>query len=120
MKDKMKKNLLLLLGIILLNACTTTTDSNGTKTTTVVPLPPTNLTGKAISTTETNLSWTDNSTNEIGFTIERKTGNGNYSQLISLSSNVTTYTDASVSAGSSYTYRVYALNSAGNSAGSSV
>jgi hypothetical protein len=80
----------------------------------VVPIAPTNLAGNLVNN-QIVLTWTDNSTNETGFTIERKIGTGNYSSLISLSSNVTTYTDSNVSAGNSYTYRVYALNSVGNS-----
>jgi hypothetical protein len=79
-----------------------------------VPVAPTNLVGNLVNN-QIVLTWTDNSTNETGFTIERKTGTGNYASIISLSSNVATYTDTNVSVGNSYTYRVYALNSAGNS-----
>ncbi|MEY4964059.1 MAG: hypothetical protein RLZZ323_1378 [Bacteroidota bacterium] len=104
------KHIILTLTSIFIVGCSSN-DSNPI----VVPVAPTNLAGN-LASNQIVLTWTDNSTNETGFTIERKTGTGNYSQLISLSSNVTTYTDASVSTGSSYTYRVYALNSAGNSA----
>lgn len=110
----MKKKLLLLL-IILLNACTSTTDSEDTKTTTVVPLAPTNLTGRAISTTETNLSWTDNSTNELGFKIERKTGSGTYSVIGTTNTNELTFNDSNLSPSTAYNYRVYSYNSTGNS-----
>ena len=62
------------------------------------------------------LTWADNSTNEDGFKIDRKTGtNGTYAQVASLGANVTTYTDSTVIAGTTYCYRVYAFNAAGNS-----
>lgn len=115
MNDKMKKTLLLLFVTIVLTACSTSTDSNGTKTTTVVPLPPSNLTGQAISTTEINLSWTDNSTNELGFKIERKTGTGTYSFINTTNSNIVTINDTNLIPSTTYTYRVYAYNNTGNS-----
>lgn len=113
-KDKMKQNLLLLL-IILLNACTSTTDSNATKTKAVVPLPPSNLTGQATSTTEINLSWTDNSNNEMGFKIERKTGTGIYSVIYTTNSNILTVNDSNLTPSTTYTYRVCSYNNTGNS-----
>lgn len=103
------KHLILTLASIFIAGCS----SNDSKTI-VVPVAPTNLVGNLVNN-QIVLTWTDNSTNETGFTIERKIGTGNYASLTSLSSNVTTYTDTNVSAGNLYTYRVYALNSAGNS-----
>jgi len=89
------------------------TNNNGTVT--VVPLSPTNLTGSVISTTQINLSWTDNATNEDGYKIERKTGTGNYAVVGSTGSNMTTFSDLGLTPSTSYTYRVYTYNSAGNS-----
>jgi hypothetical protein len=111
----MKKILLLVLGVVILNSCSTTTDPNGTKTTTVVPLPPSNLKGQAISTTEINLSWTDNSTNELGFKIERKTGTGIYSVIYTTNSNIVTIIDINLIPSTTYTYRVCSYNNTGNS-----
>jgi hypothetical protein len=63
------------------------------------------------------LSWTDNSNNESGFNIERKIGtNGTFAQIATVGSNVTSYTDSNVTAGTTYCYRVNAFNSAGPSA----
>ena len=42
-------------------------------TLTVGPAAPTNLTAAAASSTAVNLAWQDNSNNETGFRIERKT-----------------------------------------------
>jgi hypothetical protein len=46
-----------------------------------VPLPPTNLVATASSLTDVELRWKDNSTNETGFKIERKTNSTSY-QLV--------------------------------------
>ena len=40
------------------------------------PASPNGLTANAISSSQINLKWTDNSNNEDGFKIERKTGSG--------------------------------------------
>jgi len=59
------------------------------------------------------LTWTDNSNNEDGFNVERKTTQaGAFSQIGSVAQNVTTYVDA-VSDGQLYCYRVNAFNGAG-------
>jgi hypothetical protein len=62
-------------------------------------------------------TWTDNSTTEASFSIERKTGtSGTYVQVATVGANVTTYTDANLAAGTTYCYQVRAVNSAGSSA----
>jgi hypothetical protein len=65
---------------------------------------------------ELQLSWTDNSTNEDGFTIERKTGTtGTYAQITTVGADVTSYTDSGLIDGATYCYGVAAFNSAGSS-----
>jgi FG-GAP-like repeat len=62
------------------------------------------------------LAWTDNSNNEDGFKIERKTGTtGTYTQVATVGPNVTSYTDFTLADGATYCYRVAAFNSAGTS-----
>ena len=62
------------------------------------------------------LTWTDNSTNEDGFKIERKTGTtGTYAQIATLGTNVTSYTDSALVDGTTYCFQVRAYNAAGNS-----
>jgi len=81
-----------------------------------VPIAPSNLAATAISTSEINLSWTDNSTNEVGFRIERKTGTtGIYAQITTVGTNVTSYLDAGLASSTTYFYRVMAYNTGGNS-----
>ena len=105
----------LILAFTLFFACSTSNDSNGNSTTTVVPISPTNLAGTVISTTQINLSWTDNSTNETGFKIERKTGTGTYAVVGTVNADVLTYNDLGLTPNTAYTYRVYSYNAAGNS-----
>jgi Domain of Unknown Function (DUF1080) len=61
------------------------------------------------------LNWTDASTNETGFKIDRMSGSGSYAQIATVNANVQTYADETVTPGSNYCYRVRAFNSAGNS-----
>ena len=111
----MKKIFTLILVITLAYSCSTSSDGNGNSTTTVVPIAPTNLTGIVVSTSQVNLSWTDNSTNEVGFKIERKIPGGTYAILNQTLANVTNFIDQNVQPNTSYTYRVYAYNSVGES-----
>ncbi len=63
------------------------------------------------------LTWSDASSNETGFHIQRKTGTGGtYGTLTSVESGTTGYVDGTVTAGTNYCYRVSAYNSAGDSA----
>ena len=62
------------------------------------------------------LSWDDNSQNEDGFDIERKTGNGGaFLALTTIPANQSSYTDTNLSNGTTYCYRVRAFNSVGGS-----
>lgn len=66
------------------------------------------------------LTWTDNSTNETAFDIERKAeacpGSLPFAVLATVGANIVTYTDSAVVEGVTYCYRVDASNSAGKSA----
>ena len=63
------------------------------------------------------LAWTDNSNNENGFKIERKSGTtGTFSEIATVGVNATTYTDPNLTDGATYCYRLAAFNSAGTSA----
>ncbi len=61
----------------------------------LTPAAPSALTATAISRTQINLSWTDNSDNEQGFRIERcKNANcTNFVQIAQVGGNVTTFAD---------------------------
>ena len=107
----MKHAFLMLFVSIAFWSCST--NNNGTVT--VVPIAPTALIGTVASTTQINLSWTDNATNEDGYKIERKNGTGSFSVIGSTGSNLTTFNDLGLSPNTAYTYRVYAFNGVGNS-----
>ena len=78
--------------------------------------PPANLAVTPISGSRINLSWTDNSFGETGFTIERKTGSGGtYSQIATVSANVTSYSNTGLGEATTYYFRITAYNSSGNS-----
>jgi hypothetical protein len=81
------------------------------------PVAPTGLTATAAATgVVINLSWTDNSTTEKNFKIQRSTdGGSSYTALATVGVNVTTYSDSGLSAGATYYYRVYAVNGGGSS-----
>src|SRR5439155_5600359 len=79
------------------------------------PAAPSALSATAVSTSQINLSWADNSTNENGFQIERSPDGVTFSPLATVAANVTTYVDTGLSAGTTYHYRVRAYNESGPS-----
>jgi hypothetical protein len=81
-----------------------------------VPAAPGGLTATAVSSSQINLNWTDNSNNETQFRIERRTGAGSFGFLVNKGANTTTHSDAGLQPGTTYTYRVRAENAYGNSA----
>ena len=80
-----------------------------------VPLAPSNLTGSALVLESINLRWVDNSNNETGFKIDRKSQGGVYSQIATVGAGVVTFTDIGLTSNTSYSYRVYSYNNAGSS-----
>lgn len=92
------------------------TASATTQSTPTVPVAPSNLVAKAgASPGQISLTWTDNSNNETGFYVERRRNGAPWSQIGSVGANVTTFNDSGLKSGATYTYRVRAYNSAGNS-----
>ena len=101
------------------NAVTTSAYSNETSATTLynIPAPPSGLTITSLLSNKVSLSWTDNSGDETGFKIQRKTGaTGTYTTIKRTAANVTSYNDSTVIDGTLYYYRVCAANGAGDSA----
>jgi hypothetical protein len=74
------------------------------------------LSATTASPSQINLQWTDNSSNESGFVIDRKTGSGGtYAQVASTGPNTTSYSSTGLAPGTQYYYRVRATNSSGYS-----
>lgn len=81
------------------------------------PTAPSDLTAENVSSSGNDLSWTDNSSNENGFLVERSLNNqfGPFTEVASTSANVEVYHDSGLAADQTYYYRVRAFNAAGNS-----
>lgn len=63
-----------------------------------------------------NLAWQDNSSDETGFVIKRKSAiDGTYQQLAQAGANVVSFKDTQVDSDTTYWYRVGARNGAGDS-----
>ncbi|MCK6557571.1 fibronectin type III domain-containing protein [bacterium] len=102
------------------NAAGDSDNSNEAFATTQSPPPPpaapTNLTANAVSSSQINLAWQDNSSDETGFEIDRATTSGGpYTQIATTGANVTTYSNTGLSPNTTYYYRVRATNVAGDS-----
>ncbi|MDB6026402.1 MAG: repeat-containing protein [Verrucomicrobiales bacterium] len=96
--------------------------NSGQATATTLPLPPaapSGLNASTVSATQLNLSWSDNSANETGFTVARSTVNGGpYSDIVTAAANATSYSDSGLTANTTYYYVVRASNTGGSSANS--
>lgn len=94
-------------------------------TTTTAPSDPTGLAASAASISQINLRWTAPSNNGgsaiTGYEIERSTGGStSWSTLVAnTGSSNTNYSDSGLASGTTYSYRVAAINSVGTSSLSS-
>jgi len=76
-----------------------------------IPNKPTWNSPPNITKNRIDLSWNDNSTNELGFEIERSVLNENYYEKIaSLGNNIRAYTDDGLNPATSYYYRIRSFN----------
>jgi len=76
------------------------------------PAAPTALSAVA-GKRKITLNWSDNSSNETGFKVERSTDGVTFTQIATTTS--ATYTNGSLTTGATYHYRVRAYNAAGDS-----
>jgi len=75
------------------------------------PVAPSALSGTAGSFDRIDLTWTDNSDDELGFIIERRVqGSADFIQIVETPPNATSYTDVSVTSETTYEYRIRTLN----------
>ena len=88
--------------------------TNVSNTTTLTPIPsvPTSLVATVASTSEIDLTWTDNS-NQTGFYVERSPDNSTWTQIASTTS--TSYQNTGLNSTTTYYYRVRAYNAGGDS-----
>lgn len=79
------------------------------------PDAPSELQATPISNNEIELTWQDQSTTEERFEIERGQS-GSFARIGSVGQGITSFRDSGLSSGSSYDYRVRAVNDSGASA----
>lgn len=80
------------------------------------PDAPSDLSAESDGDNKINLSWTDNSSDELGFKIERRPDTEErYVQIGTVGADVTTYTSGGLEGGTTYQYRVRAFNEAADS-----
>jgi mono/diheme cytochrome c family protein len=85
----------------------------------VIPPTPINLSAVATAASVISLSWTDNSSSENYFRVERSSnGGGTFTVAGVTSANVSTFKDINLNEQTNYVYRVIAVNNIGSSAAS--
>lgn len=81
------------------------------------PKAPSGLGAVPASNTQINLTWTDNSSTETEFILERSTTAGSgFTQIASLGANINHYNDVGLTANTTYYYQIKASNAHGYSA----
>lgn len=79
------------------------------------PSAPAELSAEAVTSSQINLAWKDDSNDEEGFRIERSRDGENFFTQAVFSAHTTRYADIGVIADATYWYRVQAFNASGNS-----
>ncbi len=104
------------------NAIGASANSDASNATTLAaPTAPGNLAATTISASQIGLTWTDGSSNESGFILERSlNGSTGWVQIATPAANATQYGDSGLSAGTQYWYRIRAANAAGASSDSGI
>jgi hypothetical protein len=89
--------------------------SSQTFTPIVVPAAPSGLTATAVSDSQINLAWVDNSWNESAFEVSQRCGAGNWVVLGSVNANQTSEPITGLLPSSTCSYRLRATNATGPS-----
>ncbi|MDX1961511.1 MAG: PQQ-dependent sugar dehydrogenase [Pirellulales bacterium] len=83
----------------------------------MAPSAPSGLSATANTATQITVNWTDNSSNESGFRIERSPdGSSGWTEVGNTNAGITSFADTTVLGGGTYYYRARAYNAGGNSA----
>ena len=77
------------------------------------PAAPTGLTATAVARLQIDLRWTDSSGNETRFDVERSTDGRSFRVVGSVGANATSFSNARLKSGVTYTYRIRACNEHG-------
>lgn len=76
---------------------------------------PSSLSASAVSDSQIDLTWTDNSSDETNFVVEHSNNGSAWSTLDTLAANTTSYSHTGLSEHSTHYYRVKATNADGDS-----
>ncbi|MDX1902577.1 MAG: fibronectin type III domain-containing protein, partial [Thermonemataceae bacterium] len=71
---------------------------------------PSDLVAVTKSSSIIDLSWKDNATNEEGYIIERSLDGDNFSEIASISSSTTNFSDTTLNQNTTYYYKIKAFN----------
>lgn len=86
-----------------------------------IPFAPSNLQALAVSASQINLQWTDNSNNETTFVVEESlNGTSGWSVINTSLANSTSFSRNGLNPNTTYYYRIKSTNPAGNSIYTSV
>ncbi len=77
------------------------------------PAAPSGLGASAFSSSQIQLNWSDNASNETSYRVEMKSGGGSFSQILALESNGSSTIVGGLSSSTTYTFRVRAAGSSG-------
>ncbi len=89
-------------------------------------IPPTDINFTDVSTTEVppsssfTVNWSDNSTNETNYILERSTDGSTFSEIATLAADMISYKETGLSPNTQYYYRVKAINATDSSVYTSV
>ena len=95
------------------NTSVASPSASATTPDTTAPTPPTSVTATAVSETQINLSWSGANDN-VGVTGYRIFRNGGATPIATVGASPTTYSNTGLSAGTTYSYTVKAVDAAGN------
>ena len=72
--------------------------------------PPSNLTAEALDSSQIALTWRNDNTIDVLIALQRRAGGGFWSGLVALGPDRTSFIDAGLSPGFTYSYRAYAVS----------
>ena len=81
----------------------------GAEATPVTVVPPSNLEAEALDSSQIRLTWRNDNTVDVLLTFERRVAGGSWDVLVVLGTNRTTFIDAGLSPGTTYSYRATAV-----------
>jgi len=104
----------------MLNGGLSAPSTKATVTTPAVPAAAGKLAATVLSSSQIQLTWADNSTDETGFKIERSADGVNFTLVSTAAPNITSFTDTNLSPTTNYSYLILATNTQGDAAPSNM